>query len=432
MSELSSTPHGPVILSGDDPVVLVDDPVLPAAVHLTGDRVADILRVPVEASGGTLDGARSVQVRYRPGSELVVRYDASVRWAGSATPVAETLMASTTRDGVPIGTVPVVADHDTGRLEVGVWRWPFDPVLRSLEEAVTPTRIAATLGLASVPAVEVVAYRPTERAVVRLTEGDGRISYLKVLPPGTAARLAARHQALFDGGVPVPRVVDHDDAHGILHLEALLGDTLRERLKLDARPWPGATAYTRLLDVFGSVPLGTEPTVPGRVRDAFGHAAMLSEIVPEEQDRLDRITDRLRDGPLQRSNARVGPSVHGDLYEAQLVVEGDRIIGLLDIDDAGPGDPLVDRATVLAHLGYRAAVTPRLRDALTGYASALRRDWAPAVEEHGGLAELDVVTAATAVGLATGPFRVQQRDWRREVRSQIRAVEALLDTSTER
>lgn len=404
----------------------LEDPVLPAAVHLTSADVVELLRVPVAASGGHLLSARPVQVRYRPGSDLVVRYEASVRWPNTPGPVVETLLASTTRSGPLAGTVPLVADTEAGRLEVGVWRWPFDPLLPGLGAAVTPSHVADLLGLTDPPRVEVIAYRPTERAVVRIETSDHAVRYLKILPPGVAGTLAARHRALLDAGVPAPRVLLHDDDTGVLVMDELTGETLRNRLKAEARPWPPATAYLDLLTNLRSVTIPHARSVPGRVADAAGHAAMLTEVVPDERDRLERITARLQDGPLERSRARSGATVHGDLYESQLVVDGPRIIGVLDIDDVGPGDPLGDHATVLAHLRYRAAVTPRLRQGLLGYAGALRRDWAEAVEQWGGPAELDVVTAAALVGLATGPFRIQQRDWQPEVRRQIATIDSML------
>ena len=41
--------------------------------------------------------------------------------------------------------------------------------------------------------------------------------------------------------------------------------------------------------------------------------------------------------------------VHGDLYENQVLFDG-ATLGLIDLDDLGPGDPLLDAANFCAHL----------------------------------------------------------------------------------
>ncbi|CAM5784837.1 Aminoglycoside phosphotransferase domain-containing protein OS=Cellulomonas persica OX=76861 GN=CPE01_09740 PE=4 SV=1 [Cellulomonas persica] len=58
-----------------------------------------------------------------------------------------------------------------------------------------------------------------------------------------------------------------------------------------------------------------------------------------------------------------GPVVptHGDLHEAQLLVDGTgRVSGLLDVDTAGPGHLVDDVACLLAHLHAVRPLTPEL------------------------------------------------------------------------
>ena len=75
--------------------------------------------------------------------------------------------ASTT--GPLPGAVPVEALDGEQALVASVWRWPFDPLVPGLERAVTPGRSDDLVGswVGAGPTLEVVAYRPTERAVVR-------------------------------------------------------------------------------------------------------------------------------------------------------------------------------------------------------------------------------------------------------------------------
>jgi aminoglycoside phosphotransferase len=400
--------------------VLIDDAVLPAARHLTGPGAADVLAAAVTAADGLLRTSRPVHVQYRPGSELVVRYSATVEWSGKPA-VPETLIASTSRHGPLRGALPLVADTEFGPIEVGVWRWPFDPILTALTDAVTPDRAERFLPHAARPVdLEVVAYRPTERAVVRATAGDGTIHYLKVVQPDTAAGLAARHRHLTVAGVPVPEVTCLDADAGVITMDELRGDTVRQRLKSGAGSWPTADDYLELFAAFSGTELPDAVPVRSRIADALGHAAMLATVVPDQRPRLERICEVLSEAST-RVESRRGPTIHGDLYEAQIIMENDRIAGVLDIDDAGPGDPLDDRATVLGHLRYRASNASADARRLHGYADMLRRSFAEPPYD-----EIDVVTAAVLVGLATGPFRVQHHRWRHEVRRHLTAAERML------
>lgn len=432
MRDFSSSAHvGPISDTHDERVLMTgplpDDEVLPAAAHLAGPRADAVLRTALSAVGGELRTSRPAHVQYRPGSDVVVRFDATVSWSGAA-PVTETLVAATTGHGIPPGTLPVVAEADGRELHVGVWRWPFDPHLVGLGTMVTPASAAKRLGgLVRGPVdLEVVAYRPTERTVVRVTDADGIVRYVKVLPPPSIAPVVERHAQLREAGIPVPVILAADDTDGWLVMEELAGDTLRLRLKDHRPPWPTAAAYDELLSSLWTTELPSATPVRARTLDGMGHAAMLATVLPDQSPRLDRLRTAL--GPAaERAAERSGPTVHGDLYEAQLIVDGQQFTGLLDVDDAGPGDPLDDLATVLGHLRYR-EITDRLRGrAIGGYADALRRDFLGFVDRLGvEPRELDVVTGAVLVGLATGPFRVQHRGWKHEARRLLTRAERTL------
>lgn len=408
------------------------DPTLPAAIHLAGSAARDLLATAVTYGEGELRRAHPCYVHYRPGSEAVVRYDAQVSWAG-APPVRETLVAATRRYGVFPGTLPLVAAHGDAELEVCVWRWPFDPVLTALPLAVTPSGCARLLGdLIEGPVdLDVAAYRPTQRAVVKVTDATGQVLFVKVLPPAQVAPLVARHRALAEAGVPVPTVVAADAAAGWLAMEELRGDTVRDRIKGAPGLWPSADEYLTLFRSLRETRIADQE-VPTRTADAVGHAAMLTLVAPEQAPRLERIVTALTH-EVRASTARRA-SVHGDVHEAQLVLGDDvrraRIVGLLDIDDAGVGDPLDDMATVLGHLHFRrcGATTVEERIGLSRYLGELTTHFADECTAMGHAADsLDRVTSAVLVGLATGPFRVQQRDWRSATGRVIEAAAQLLE-----
>jgi aminoglycoside phosphotransferase (APT) family kinase protein len=408
---------------------VIDDRVLPAAAHLTGTEAFDVLAPAVAAAGGRLLACRPVHVQYRPGSDLVVRFTASVARADGVE-TTETLLAATTVDGPPRATLPVEAElPDGSTLVVGVWRWPFDPVLPALEEAVTPSLLEQRLGsvIEGPLSVEVVAYRPTERAVARVEGAAGAGAYVKVVRPAIAAELVERHQRLLDAGLPVPRVLAADPTNGLIAMEELRGPTLRERIKSGRQPWPAAREFLDLRRRLASASLQSATAVRSRTSDAAAHAAMLATVLAPERERLERLSARFTE---LRSEADARPRVviHGDLHEGQVIVDGDRISGLLDIDDVGPGDPLDDLATVLAHLRFRAGTTAGGDPRLDAYVDDLHRAFAAEVD----VASLDTTTAAVLVGLATGPFRIQQAGWQSVVGAQLDAVERLLADSTAR
>lgn len=404
----------------------IDDPVMPAVVHLTGASAPDVLSAAVRAAGGHLHSARASQVQYRPGTDLVVRYRADVTWADGRRRADETLLAAAHPDGALPGTIPVVTEADGRELIASVWRWPFDPVVVGLQDAVTPGGTDDLVGgiLGPRPDVEVIAYRPTERAVVRLRATHGAVAYLKAVPPAELLGLVARHRVLLDVGLPVPEVLASDADRGLLLLRARPGTTLRERIKGDLPGWPSAAAVADLIAaVHRADPAGLARR-GGRLADGIGHGRLVATVAPELAPKLDVLTSRFM-AEARAVAARSGAVVHGDLHEGQLIVDPEgTMTGLLDVDDLSIGDPVDDHATLIAHLRFRAAVLAPdapVGDRLRRYVAALHDHARGAV----GAEAIDVAVAAVLVGLSTGPFRIQHADWRAQTTAIVDAAMAM-------
>lgn len=408
MRDLSSGSHAGAIAPRHDHGV-IEDPDLPAAAHLLGPGAEHLVAAGLAALGGELRRLRSTQVVYRPGSELTVRYDATVSWADGRT-TDEVLCTGTTRSGAPPGTVPLAADG----MEAGLWRYPFDPALPGLEPAVTPSGAAAVAGahVGARPHLTVRAYRPGRRAVVHAA-GDIGEAYLKVVRPAAFDTLVAVHRALHAAGLPVPEVIAGDPPRGILVLRALTGTVLRDRIRAGATPWPDAGAVLDLLDRLGSAEPPPGLGAAGHSdRATAAHLTMVERALPGESARIADLRDELTglappDGPATL--------IHGDLHEAQLMVEGPRITGLLDIDGVGTGHRVDDLGRLLGHLSTLALGAGPGRPAIEAYVEALRRGFGETVDP----AALDRRAAAVAVGLATGPFRVQMEGWEAETRRRL-------------
>ena len=99
-------------------------------------------------------------------------------------------------------------------------------------------------------------------------------------------------------------------------------------------------------------------------------------------------------------------AVHGDLYEAQLMVNRGRITGLLDIDTAGSGFRVDDYANFCAHLSVLAQMTDRPRQVRRFGASLLAH-----AETLHPRRVLRRRIASAVLGLAAGPFRVLESNW---------------------
>ena len=403
----------------------IHDELLPALALLLGPGARGIVGAGVRAAGGDLATIRRQEVLYRPGRRAVVRYAATVRWAGGPA-VPETLVAIADAGGPPAGTLVLSA----GDLAVGLLRYPEDPALPGLRSAVSARSVAMRLG---VPAehlrLDVRTYRPGRRAVVRVRvdglapDAAGFERYLKVVPPGELVALVDRMVAL-GGCVPVPEVVEVWPEAGTVVLTAIAGRTIRDvllagdRAEVDALPDGGV--ILELLDRLPQPPTGPAGSAGrvsrGPLARVAGHAGLLAAVMPEEGDRLEALVGRL--GKPTSAGAVV--TTHGDLYEAQLLVEGGRVVGMLDVDGAGPGRRVHDLATMLGHLVALGDAVPRRRAAIDRWRVRLEPAFELAVEP----AELRRTTAAALVGMATGPFRVQAPAWRRQVNRRIASAEA--------
>jgi hypothetical protein len=399
-------------VAGVPPVL---DPPAPAAVRrdwppalrlLLGEDAGPLWDAALAPAGGRLGALRPTGTAVQPSGAATVQYAAEVAWADGRR--TRESLAATTGARIPVGATVLESGTGGDRVAVGVWRWPLDPALPALAWASRAAPAGARLGelgLTDGPVrLRLRSYRAGRRAVVEATTGTGTL-FLKVVRPAAVGRLVERH-AVLDGAVPVPPVLAATD-DGVVVLPGLAGTPMRELVAGDGAGLPSATALDALLDALPDA--AARVTAVGRSRpgDAHGrvgdHAAVLSLVAPELGPRLDRLVGVL--GAADRGEHPEVP-VHGDFYESQLLVADGAVAGLLDVDTVGRGHRIDDWATLLGHLALLETILPAPATAARYRAEleeqALRR-W-PA-------AQLRPRVAAVLVGLATGPFRVLQRDW---------------------
>ena len=270
---------------------------------------------------------------------------------------------------------------------MAMWLYPNDPRLPTLATAVYPEAAAVLLKrLGFDPTgitLEIVSYRPGKRAVVRVTVSAGTL-YLKVVRPEVSALIRRRHELWLESGIPVPGVLA--SAEGIVVLDRLPGVeaiTLVPALAsddgfLDAL----AEVVVRIAGIPSEAP--ARPSLVARLDWYFGHLHALapasSAVIAAMKSNIQNL---YRDGGPPPS-----VTIHGDLHLAQIFVHPERpnqIIGILDIDTAGFGDPADDAAALFAHLlvtaEYRQAQGENsFADHARGLAERSRQRWVGSVD----------------------------------------------------
>lgn len=416
------------------------DPRLPHAAGLLLDEGRQALRVFLEARRWEPEDARPVQVMYRPGRSCVVRHRVLAR-----NPSAEhrvlTLCAETARRPEP---APLPPESWEGRYDLAapidvvgpylVWAFPYDPTLTGLPDAAFGPAVRQALGrIGPAPAaVSVVPlrYRPRRRAVFRylaVRDHAKTVRFGKVLRPKKAARLRRTGESLLKRRrsrrrpglrLALPAGWEGDDA---ALFEPLEGRSLLD-LILAGDSLPHPRRLVGLSEEIAALPAAVEenPAPERLVEHARG---LLVAIVPEASAQVERVAALVRDAAARDTlQKRV---VHGDFYEAQVFVEHDYSLGLLDLDDLGLGDPGMEVANLSAHLLALALSAPHAKARLLAYRNLVLDAYRDCLD----LSPADMAwrEALVMLMLASGPFRTARPSWPSEVARRVSIAERLLE-----
>jgi streptomycin 6-kinase len=253
-------------------------------------------------------------------------------------------------------------------------------------------------GLVAQRGAELVAHRPDRRAVVRVD----RERYLKVLRPGRTGDVVRPLAQDPPEGIRLPRVLEVDDATGLVALSAVPGQTLHDRLAGDTRADEELAA--RVTQVGSALrawhhhgtraPLvvhdgAAETASAYRWLEAAGQYGLLDPA--QWRGRLAVVASRLSGSPAELV------VLHRDLHDKQVLLEDSGPVGLLDLDLAACGDPALDLANLLVHVELR-ALQGHCSDARArACAAALIEGYSPAPAV---LARLAFYAAATRLRLA--------------------------------
>lgn len=270
----------------------------------------------------------------------------------------EEMTASEAAQLAPGAQAPLVLQDAAGSGTVlRVWLYPHDPALPALPAATVPAAAEVLLGRLGLPGpvteVEVRSYRPGKRAVVRVVSA-GVTHYLKIVRPEKAAALRALHAEFLDGGLPVPRVLGFSP-DGLLLLEEAAGEVAAQHLT--SLPESGfLQELDRLRVRLAALPLSVASR-PGPMERASWYCGQLAALLPVQAVRLQRLERRIAEELGAVASEQLAR--HGDLHLEQVMVDQDdpgSIVGLIDLDTAGIGDPASDTAGFTAELLRRSLV----------------------------------------------------------------------------
>ncbi|WP_225752969.1 aminoglycoside phosphotransferase family protein [Actinotalea sp. Marseille-Q4924] len=385
---------------------------------LTGPDAEHVLRAVLDAEGVRLSTWAVHQVHHRPGVGVTVGW--TVRWEqgeGDAVRGGEEYLLGTTAP-VPAGTARSttvrIADRD-----VTVWRHPADPVLPGLATASDHALVAAALGLEPTQMLlELVTYRPLRRAVLRASTGT-TTAYLKVVRPHTAGDLTRRHALLLAAGLPVAPAQDLGD--GVLRLGMVPGRPLTDALAADGAAGVDPHDVLALLDRFPAA-LRDLPRRAAWSERLRHHTDAAATAVPGHAREIETVSRRVAE-LLRTSDAGPVVATHGDLHDANLLLSGDRITGVLDVDGAGPGHRVDDLACLLGHLSVLPALAPHVHRHVP---AALPR-WTAAFERDVDAVALRARAAAVVLSLVAGARRESRDGWQAEAEGRIAAAAQWVD-----
>ncbi len=339
-----------VPLLAPDPALPQRDRLLDAAVVV--ERIARLGLAEVQVDDATIASARLVRAKYRLGESLrtVWRIDAP---AGAVTMTARAFAGLAAAADAQASAGRAHLDFDLTALW---WAFPDDRRLRCLDRLVAADpAIADALGVPGWATSTVAEYAP-ERSLTLRADGHDRtpLAYVKAFAPGTVdlGRLEARYRTVADwfdrlDGVRSPRVIaTTDDA--VLSIEALPG-----------RTWAasGADADTEVLATLGraighlhGLPAQSAASIaspfgrlrPDRLRNS---AELVATARPDVATSIRSVADRLELRPAVDDIV----FLHGDCHPKNALIDTSGV-ALIDLDQAGLGDPACDIASLVARL----------------------------------------------------------------------------------
>ena len=325
------------------------------------------------------------------------------------------------------------SQHFTVKIDRGkpaeVFQYPDDPLLPGLAEAAHPETALRllnrhVLAVGSRRArVEVIRYRPGSRAV--LVHSLGRVRfYARVMRPAAAAPLLAARDPIGRSSFVLPRLAGYWAEGGVMWMPEIPGRNLRRYIRRGNMPDPAplldglATLWAQSPAAHGSPPFNLSSAY-GRAMRTFKHK------VHQEEPAFRSLNAAARTlAPFVKS-WQPTTLAHNDFYDDQMLVLPDGRIALVDFEEAGPGDPMLDVGNFLAHLRWRSRLgRQRENDASAGFHDVFRQ----AALDRFRWSESDLARreAVCLFRTATNIIRHPQAEWREKLEAALSLVNETL------
>lgn len=313
---------------------------------------------------------------------------------------------------------------------VELFQFPDDPSLPGLKEAADPEGVHKLLSrhVLAVGArrarVEVIRYRPGSRAVLRHSAGRMRF-YARVMRPSELPVVMRAWEIVAYSDFVVPRIAGYWADGGVLWLSEIPGKNLRNQIRRGNQP--DTKPLLDGLETLWSVPDKTGNRPPFNLSGAY-RAAKRSLVHMAAADNSASASLKQAAESLDPFIESWQPSctAHNDFYDDQILVLPDGRMVLVDFEEAGPGDPLLDVGNFLAHLRWASRFRQRKKaDASAAFHEVFRS--AALDRFRWSERELNLREAVCLFRLCTTPVRHPHPDWRRRLAEGLSLVNEVLD-----
>lgn len=357
---------------------------------------------------------RPRQIRYTPGKRAMVSYVAE--WTRDEWIEEDQFAAECDADG-----------------STRFFHYPNDPALPGLRSAASAIEAQDLINkyvpvTPAVVRVEAVRYRPMTRAVLRhrarwRRSGGGRISlFVRVMPPERLPRLLTAWDLAEQSRFVLPELMGVWTEGGVVWMNKIRGQTVRKRILAGKAPEPGLL-FDALAGIW-STPMKEGQGQAMNVKQGYKSThRLISHIMKGDDDALS-VLESLAE-VLKPFSAAWKPTAlaHNDFYDDQIILTKQRELALVDFEEIGPGDPMMDIGNLLAHQGWMS----RFGTAREACGDFRRRVRAEALTRFGWKEEdLNLREAYSLFRLSTNPFRRLSPKWKDQtVRGLRLAKEAL-------
>ena len=320
-----------------------------------------------------------------------------------------------------------IARIDQGK-PVEVFQFPNDKSLPGLPQAVDPDSALKLVNKhvlaygARRMRVDVVRYRPGNRAVLR--HRIGRLGfYVRVMRPASLKPFLDCWEVVARSSFVAPRIAGHWAGGGVVWLSEIPGRNLRRLIRAGAQPDSDTLLH------------GLETLWSGGDAGRAGRPFNLAGTYRRAKRSFRYLGDGATSALTKRITRTLDPFVeewrpsavaHNDFYDDQVLVLDDGRMALVDLEEAGPGDPQLDVGNFLAHLRWSARFG-RQREG-SGAASYYDEVRGAALERFAWRErDLSLREAVCLFRICTNAIRHPREDWRDRLHAGLSLVNEVLE-----